>query len=156
LERDFFFFLHQLSRFAFFDLQQSITITSKREQKRIKRKEQTYTRTCTISEIQMGYPGFAILFGENDIDQTKRSSTCNLLFLGLQQPTTMWSGLLYEKWFPRHRQLPFGNTIQSEMDGSSYFMPLPLSSREVIFTSPTVTKVTLYRVRCMIINASRE
>jgi hypothetical protein len=65
-------------------------------------------------------------------------------------PLRVWSAL--REVVPHHRQLPFGNTIQNEMDGSNYFMPLPKRSREVVFTSPTVTKVTTYRVRWMITN----
>jgi hypothetical protein len=33
---------------------------------------------------QIGYSGLALLFGENGDDQSKYSSTCDLLFLGLR------------------------------------------------------------------------
>jgi hypothetical protein len=38
------------------------------------------------------------------------------------------------------------------MDGSNCFIPLPMQSREVVFTSPTVALVTLYRVIGMLTN----
>jgi hypothetical protein len=57
---------------------------------------------------------------------------------------------------PRHRQLPLGDTLQSEMDGSSHCIPLPKRSREVVFTSSTVTSVTLHRMIWMITNENRE
>jgi hypothetical protein len=49
------------------------------------------------------------IWEENDNDQVKH---CILLASAYGKPTTMWSGLLHEKWFPRHRQLPFGNTYR--------------------------------------------
>jgi hypothetical protein len=87
-----------------------------------------------------GYSGLILfIWEENDNDQVKH---CILLPRPTANPPLMvWS--VSREVVPRHRQLPLGDTSQSEMDGSNYFMPLPKRSREVVFTSSTVTLVTL-------------